>query len=205
MTRFTAYSSESSNEEDEPQTSTGFYKGPISSDDADEDESDASESEHSESSSSSGSEPSEMQEDELTNSPPHPHGKSKGKDRNALVEDEHGDIRYAHEIDKRVSPGSVSSRSSPGSRMRPGPRGDPTIIPWAQQIGIDSQRMHVMQASLFRNQEEAAALKAMNQPLKPKGPTIQLEAGARITSRKHRRDSDGDAIGHGPGEVSKYN
>ena len=207
MTRFAAYSSESSSEEEEikPQTPAVSYKGrsQLLDDDADEDDGDGSESEESESSSSSGSEPSEMQEDELLTSPPRPHGRSKTKDKNALMEDENGDMRYAHEIDKRVSPGSASSRSSPGSRVHPGPRGDPTIIPWAQQIGVESQRMHVMQASLFRNQEETAVLKAMNQPVKPKGPAIRLESDARTTNRKHRRDSDGDAIRYDSREVSK--
>jgi nuclear pore complex protein Nup98-Nup96 len=207
MTRFAAYSSESSSEEEEiqPQTPTVFFKGRsqrpnVDADDGDED--DGSDSEESESSSSSGSEPSEMQEDELLTSPPRPHGKSKAKDKSALVEDDNGDVRYAHEVDKRVSPGSASSRSSPGSKVHPGSRGDPTIIPWAQQIGVESQRMHVMQASLFRNQEEAAALKTMNQSVKPKGPAIRLETDARTTSRKHRRDSDGDAMRYDSREVS---
>jgi len=199
MTRFAAYSSESSSEEEEekPQTPTVFFKGrsQLPNDDADEDDGDGSDSEGSESSSSSGSEPSEMQEDELITSPPRQHG-----NKNALVEDENGDIRYAHEIDKRVSPGSASSRSSPGSRHT-GPRGDTSIIPWAQQIGVDSQRMHVMQASLFRNQEEAAVLKAVTQVVKPKGPAARLEADVRTTSRKHRRDSEGDAMRYDSREV----
>ncbi len=59
-----------------------------------------------------------------------------------------------------------------------------------------------MQASLFRNQEEAAALKAMTQPAKPKGPAVRLETGAKTTSRKHRRDSDGDAMRYDSREVS---
>ncbi|KAJ4000271.1 nuclear protein 96-domain-containing protein [Lentinula boryana] len=55
------------------------------------------------------------------------------------------------------------------------------------QIGrVDSQRMHVMQTSLFRMPEEAAALKAMNQiadsSLRRPTPTL----------RKHGRESDGD-------------
>jgi len=203
MTRFAAYSSESSSDEEEvePQTPAVLFRGrsQLPNDDVDQDDGDGSDSEGSESSSSSGSEPSEMQEDELITSPPRQHGKA--KDKNALVEDENGDMRYAHEIDKRVSPGSTSSRSSPGSRHT-GPRGDPSIIPWAQQIGVDSQRMHVMQASLFRNQEEAAALKAMTQPVKPKGPAVRLETDARTTSKKHRRDSDGDAMRYDSREVS---
>jgi nuclear pore complex protein Nup98-Nup96 len=208
MTRFAAYSSESSSDEEEakPRTPIVSHKGRshILSGDADEEDAEGSDSEGSESSSSSGSEPSDMQEDELMVSPPRPHRMPRAKDRNALVEDANGEMRYAHEIDKRVSPGSVSSRSSPGSRA-PGPRGDPTIIPWAHQIGVDSQRMHVMQASLFRSPEEAAALKAMSQSVKPKAPAIRLETDARTASRKHRRDSDGDAVRYDSREVSEYN
>ncbi|KAJ3827583.1 nuclear protein 96-domain-containing protein [Lentinula raphanica] len=59
--------------------------------------------------------------------------------------------------------------------------------PTLPKIGrVDSQRMHVMQTSLFRMPEEAAALKAMNQiadsSLRKPTPTL----------RKHGRESDGD-------------
>ena len=204
MTRFAAYSSESSSDEEEviPQKQSVLHKGRSQISRADQDDEDASESEESESSSSSGSEPPEIHEDDLQTSPPRLHGRSKGKDRNALVEDERGEIRFVHEIDKRASPGSVSSRSSPGSRAHNVRQGDPTIIPWAQQIGVDSQRMHVMQASLFRSQEEAAALRALNQPPKTKEPAVRLLADK---SRKHRRDSDGDAMRYDSREVSEYN
>lgn len=204
MTRFAAYSSESSSDEEEdiPQKQVVLNKARSQIPHAEQDDEDGSESEGSESSSSSDSEPPEIHEDDLRTSPPRSHGRSKAKDRNALVEDERGEIRFVHEIDKRTSPASVSSRSSPGSRAHSVRQGDPTIIPWAQQIGVDSQRMHVMQASLFRSQEEAAALRALNQPSKKKGPAVRLEADK---SRKHRRDSDGDAMRYDSREVSEYN
>lgn len=58
--------------------------------------------------------------------------------------------------------------------------------PRARISGVDSQGMHVMQTSLFRMPEEAAALKAMNHI---------ADASRRRpaqTLRKHGRESDGD-------------
>ncbi|KAF9066758.1 nuclear protein 96-domain-containing protein [Rhodocollybia butyracea] len=51
---------------------------------------------------------------------------------------------------------------------------------------VDSQRMHVMQTSLFRMPEEAAALKAMNHIA-----DISLQRPSPVL-RKHGRESDGD-------------
>ncbi|KAH9006574.1 nuclear protein 96-domain-containing protein [Lactarius hatsudake] len=68
-------------------------------------------------------------------------------------------------------------------------RGDASIIPWAQRIGVDPQKMHVMQASLFRGPETAEALKQMN---------AEKPDRARMTPnglhRKHSRDSEGDGL-----------
>ncbi|KAF8830523.1 hypothetical protein HHX47_DHR2000839 [Lentinula edodes] len=63
---------------------------------------------------------------------------------------------------------------------------DRNLAPRAQIAGVDSQRMHVMQTSLFRMPEEAAALKAMNQ--------IADSSFRKLTPtlRKHGRESDGD-------------
>jgi nuclear pore complex protein Nup98-Nup96 len=66
-------------------------------------------------------------------------------------------------------------------------RTDNSIIPWAQQIGVNAQKMHVMQTSLFRMPEEAAALKAVDQPMRSR------RLMARPLNRKHSRESDGDA------------
>lgn len=209
MTRFAAYSSDSSTDEEEE-----ISREPVSQkrrsqappDDVDDDE-DSSGSDEGETSSSSDSEPSEMLEDELINSPPRRPGKTKPKDRNALVEDENGEIQYVHEMDKRASPGSASSRSSPGAKSNPGYHGDPTVIPWAQLVGVDAQKMHVMQASLFRTQDEAVALRALNQAPKGKSPATRLEVNMKVhtTGRKHRRDSDGDALRYDSREVGMFN
>jgi nuclear pore complex protein Nup98-Nup96 len=102
--------------------------------------------------------------------------------RNALVQDEDGEIRYAHEVNEAQTRGSMNI--------------DPTIIPWAQRIGIDAQKMHVMQTSLFRMPEEAAALKALHQDTgtKPSRKRLDIPSPPKVLSRKHGRESDGDAI-----------
>lgn len=188
MTRFRAYSSDasSSDEEEEvkltekiPQKSTP-QKSPRRTPDNVKDE------EQSESESSSSSSSSVMDRDELMSSPPRRPKKTK---TNALVADENGDFRFAHEVDVRVSPPSSPSGSSPPRTAPINHRGDPTIIPWAQQVGVDAQKMHVMQTALFRMPEEAAALKALNEPTKTLG--IKLD---KSVNRKHSRDSDGDNL-----------
>ncbi|KAG6899672.1 hypothetical protein C0993_008026 [Termitomyces sp. T159_Od127] len=135
---------------------------------------------------------SEMHEDELLTSRAR---RRKHSSRNALVEDEDGEIVYAHEFDGdkdrrapnlRVSDASSSSLSPP-----PRARGDPTLTSWAQHVGVDAQKMHVMQTSLFRVPEEAAALKALNQP-QPSRPSLRVPL--QPLNRKHSRDSDGDGF-----------
>ena len=71
------------------------------------------------------------------------------------------------------------------------PRADPSIIPWAQHIGVDAQKMHVMQTSLFRMPEEAAAIRALDAH-PPPTTTRRVVVGAKPLHRKHSRESDGD-------------
>lgn len=196
MARFRAYTSESSGSDDEDHKSVDEkipekQKSPSRVPSKAEHEQ-LSESEESESSASSSS--SEMQADELMPSPPRRRQKRKTPDRNALVEDENGEIHFAHEVEVRVSPPSSPSRSSP-PRPNLNTR-DPTVIPWAQHVGVDAQKMHVMQTSLFRMPEEAAALKALNEPPKAKGGAIRLDVKPKnqAINRKHSRDSDGDGL-----------
>jgi nuclear pore complex protein Nup98-Nup96 len=209
MTRFAAYSSGSSTEEEEEisrEHVSQKRRSQAPADDVDDDDDYSSGSDEGETTSSSDSEPSEMLEGELINSPPRRPGRTKPKNPNALVEDENGEIQYAHEMDKRASPGSTSSRSSPGAKSNPGYHGDPTVIPWAQLVGVDAQKMHVMQASLFRTQDEAAALGVLNQAPKGKGPATRLEVDMKATTgRKHRRDSGGDALRYDSREVCMFN
>lgn len=199
MTRFAAYTSDSSTDEEEISLETQKKRSQTPFDDVDEDSSGSDESEIS---SSSESGLSETFEDELINSPPRQSGRTKPKGRNALLEDENGDIQHVHETDKQASPGSTSSRSSPGAKSNRAYHGDPTVIPWAQLVGVDAQKLHVMQASLFRTQDHAAALNALNQAPKDNSPSKGLESG--VTGRKHRRDSDGDALRYDSREVGMF-
>ena len=73
------------------------------------------------------------------------------------------------------------------SVSKPQQRGDPTIIPWARELGVDANRVHVMQTSLFRMPEEERAIKALNGPL----PRRKLVLPSSH-SRKHSRDSEGE-------------
>jgi hypothetical protein len=68
-------------------------------------------------------------------------------------------------------------------------RADPSIIPWAQRLGIDPQKMHVMHSSLFPAPESAEALKQLN---------VEKHDRTRLTPngvhRKHSRDSEGEGL-----------
>ncbi|KAJ6615151.1 nuclear protein 96-domain-containing protein [Mycena sp. CBHHK59/15] len=146
MARFRAYTSDSSSDE----SSSEDEKIPEAAPEPPEEDSDDE---------SSSSVSSDLREEDLI---------TRRRPRNALVEDENGDIQYAHEVSR--------------------PRVDPTLIPWAQHIGVDAQKMHVMQTSLFRVPEEAAAIRAMEKPTRP-----HLQVPQSL-NRKHSRDSDGDGL-----------
>jgi nuclear pore complex protein Nup98-Nup96 len=187
MARFSANITDSSEDEDdlylnhsqEPPKKPEQSRPPLPPPVEDEEDSD-------EEPSSSSSSTSEMQEDELITSL---RRKRPAQSRNALIEDDDGEIRYAHEVTKRP----------PNKKSPPRQRGDPTIIPWAQQLGVDAQKMHVMQTSLFRMPEEAAAMKAMNSRAAASAKRLQLPP--QSMNRKHSRDSDGDGLRMGPREV----
>ncbi|KAF9525060.1 nuclear protein 96-domain-containing protein [Crepidotus variabilis] len=208
MTRFAVYSSDSNTDEEEetiqnvppptklrPQTPSDAEEE-VEQDSEEEEESGGSEHEQ------SGS--SELEEDQLP--PSHPRRRKSGsRDRNALVADEHGDFRFAHEVDRRVSSLSLSPRTSPGVKQPPRNRGDTTVIPWAHHVGVDVQKMHVMQASLFRTPEEAAALRALNEQGGTKGSTIRLDFDKpQGVGKKHRRDSDGDGLRYDSRERASF-
>jgi nuclear pore complex protein Nup98-Nup96 len=185
MARFSANLTDSSEDEDklylnppqEPPKKSATSRPPLPVDDDEDSDEEAS------SSSSS----SDMQEDELITSP---RRRKPGQTRDALMEDDDGEIRYAHEITKQQP---VSKRPPPRRR------GDPTIIPWAQQLGVDAQKMHVMQTSLFRMPEEAAAMKSSKS--RPATSAKQLQLPSQSMNRKHSRDSDGDGMRVNPREV----
>lgn len=85
--------------------------------------------------------------------------------------------------------GESSSRSSLEVQLPEHRRGDPTIIPWAQRLGIDPQKMHVMHASLFPAPGEAEALKQLSGE---KPDRVRLTPNG--LHRKHSRDSEGDGL-----------
>ncbi|EKM57526.1 uncharacterized protein PHACADRAFT_206423 [Phanerochaete carnosa HHB-10118-sp] len=85
-------------------------------------------------------------------------------------------------------PSRESSASPPPATSRPA---DPTLTPWARELGVDRQKMHVMQTSFFRVPEEEAALKSISQqPAETSSKRLTLPS----LTRKHSRDSDGDGL-----------
>lgn len=183
MTRFRAYASDSSSSSSEDEEEIKKVQSRRVDDDSESEESEEDVDEEDEESSDGSMSSSEMLEHELV------YGKSRRRRRTALVEDENGDMQLEgdDDEDERSSSGSSSHSESLGPRGVPG---DPNIIPWARQIGVDAQKMHVMQASLFSGPGEAAALKAINDA-KPRHKALALQPSL---NRKHSRDSDGDGI-----------
>lgn len=186
MARFSALTSDSSDDEQTPYTSKDAQQPPGSptrSVDMDQDSSSSGSEEEEdievdEEEEDESEDTSDMDEDDLVvekSAPPRPRN-------HALVEDSDGEIQYGHSRSRSASSSSSEFESvSDGERRR-----GATVASWAGRVGIDVQKMHVMQTSLFRMPEEAAALQAMNQPIRPRfklSPTV---------SRKHSRDSVGD-------------
>ncbi|KXN87770.1 Nuclear pore complex protein Nup98-Nup96 [Leucoagaricus sp. SymC.cos] len=185
MARFRAYTSDSSSSDEEEQRPTRplSSKAPVPAKPVEEtveqesadDGEGLSESEASSSESSS----SDRDEDELV-----PGGRAGAatRKRNALVQDEDGEIRFAHEVDGTETRGTMGA--------------DPTIIPWAQRVGVDAQKMHVMQTSFFRMPEEAAVLKALHQDTGAKTSRKRLDtlSPPKALPRKHGREPDAEAF-----------
>ncbi|KAL4262874.1 Nuclear pore complex protein NUP96 C-terminal domain-containing protein [Pleurotus pulmonarius] len=168
MARFRAFTSDSSEDESDHVVEEKKTEGALHDESEDE--------------SNSGSD-SFMEEDELVKSPP----PQKRFTRSALVQNKSGDYRYAHESEDESEDEASSSDSPPPTRARVG---DPSLIPWAQQVGVDAQKMLVMQTSLFRMPEEAAALKEIEKPTRHWG----LRVSPQGLNRKHSRDSEGDGL-----------
>lgn len=80
--------------------------------------------------------------------------------------------------------GSEDDESPPPNQ----PQVDPSIISRAQQLGVEPQRMHVMQAALFRTEDGLEGAPARHRAL-AKSSSLSL-------SRKHSRDSDGEGLRH---------
>ncbi|PSR73990.1 hypothetical protein PHLCEN_2v10221 [Hermanssonia centrifuga] len=103
------------------------------------------------------------------------HFSAQDSDESGMSEDEEDELEIR---ERMVSPPLASTKGA-----------DPSITPWAREVGVDPQKMHVMQASLFRVPEEEAAMKAAAQPISRR----QLVLPSAV-SRKHSRDSDGDGL-----------
>lgn len=67
---------------------------------------------------------------------------------------------------------------------------DPSLIPRARQLGIDRQKMLVMQTSLFHAPEEAAVIQDISRP----EPSRKALLPPATIGRKHSRDSDGEGL-----------
>lgn len=184
MARFRAFDSDASSSDDEPETQNARQEKPSTSRRAEEDEESDRQREDDESSDSDGSS-SAMHEDELIEG----WRETSSRPRKALTQDENGDFQVTGDDDDdddiHFSGSETSSApSSPAAEPRP----TSNIIPWARHVGVDAQKMHVMQTSLFRMPEEAAALKALNsQP--PKSKTLGAHTLPSM-NRKHSRDSE---------------
>ncbi|RDX47214.1 hypothetical protein OH76DRAFT_1354468 [Lentinus brumalis] len=135
-----------------------------------------------------------MDEDELRVAPRRrAHAKQGSSEED---EDDEDDDEDDDEEEEEEETGSESEAEEEGGQQRrrgaqpvQTRHGDPTIIPWAREIGVDPQKMHVMQTSLFRMPEEEKALKALNEP----HPRRRLILTSNL-SRKHSRDSEGDGL-----------
>ena len=66
------------------------------------------------------------------------------------------------------------------------PQVDPSLIPRAHQLGVEPQRMHVMQATLFRPGDGVEGVP-------PRHKALALPPSLSM-SRKHSRDSDGEGL-----------
>lgn len=202
MARFTAFASDTSDEE-EFLVQRSRAKSPtrlltqknlrlatthnhVDEDDDDEDDEDYSESESS----------SEMDEDEL-DSPAR--RTRRRRDPNALVEGADGEYYHAHEIDEMEEEEQdtdeediTDSDQDVEDALRNGGSGESQPIPWARQVGVDPQKMHLMQASLFRLPEEESALRVQTATTAKSGKPRLTWANGHGLHRKHSRESDGD-------------
>ncbi|KAI0031350.1 nuclear protein 96-domain-containing protein [Vararia minispora EC-137] len=101
---------------------------------------------------------SKMDEDELMRSPP----PRRRRDRKVLVEGPDGEYYHPHELEHTDESDAESSSRSSSDGVPPHQSRDASLMPWAQQAGVDTQRLHVMQASFFRAPEEAEALRQLD-------------------------------------------
>lgn len=180
MARFRAFDSDASSSDEEPQFQDEEVEKASNreKDGLDEETTDYQSDEGDESSDSDGSSAA-MLEEELIEG----WRETSSRPRRALTQDANGDFQVTGDDEDDDIHRSGSETSSTPSSPTAEPRPTSNIIPWARHVGVDAQKMHVMQTSLFRMPEEAAALKALNnQP--PKATNVVN------MNRKHSRDSE---------------
>ncbi|KZV72700.1 hypothetical protein PENSPDRAFT_575693 [Peniophora sp. CONT] len=125
-------------------------------------------------------EDSHMDEDELEHSPVR-----RRRDRQALVKGPDGEYYQQHELDG--SDDDDDESYSEGSSVNDSMRRSTSVPTWAQQVGVDAQKAHVMQASLFRVPEESEALRRLDAqipskqlslaPAQARAGTVDMEDG----------------------------
>lgn len=186
MARFRAYASDSDEEDDASNTSTNAIPHQPTTGKRDGDASDSESSD------------SDMVDTDLLISPP----KQKQPSKRALVQGDDGEYYHAHEMRRAETPTDVSSSESesesddnspppPNTRTRP----DSSIIPWAHKVGVEPQRMHVMQSALFRTEDPTDS----QQPRR----LLAIPSSSSSLNRKHSRDSDGEGLRLDSQQVSK--
>jgi len=92
--------------------------------------------------------------------------------------------------EEESEPDSEDDESPPPNQ----PQVDPSLIPRAQQLGVESQRMHLMQATLFRAEDGVEGAPTPHRAL-------ALPSSLSL-SRKHSRDSDGEGLRQDSQQVS---
>ncbi|EPQ60401.1 hypothetical protein GLOTRDRAFT_135098 [Gloeophyllum trabeum ATCC 11539] len=94
------------------------------------------------------------------------------------------------------TPQSSLVRRPPSPPRQPPLPPDRALTPWARSVGVDPQKMKVMQSVFFRLPEQAEALKAEQQQQQQKqAKTPRAQSALRKSmkmSRKHGRESDGE-------------
>ncbi|VDB88876.1 unnamed protein product [Peniophora sp. CBMAI 1063] len=148
----------------------------------DEEEEEEEEEEDAEMTDGSGSDDdSRMDEDELEHSPVR-----RRRDRKALVKGPDGEYYQQHELDGSDDDDDDESYSETSS-VADSMRRSASVPGWAQQVGVDAQKAHVMQASLFRVPEETEALRRLDAqapgrqlslaPAQTRARTVDMEDG----------------------------
>lgn len=98
----------------------------------------------------------------------------------------------ASSSEEEAETGSEDDGSPPPNQSQ----ADPSLIPRAHQLGVDPQRMHVMQASLFRPGDGVEGVPTHHKAL--------VLASGMSLSRKHSRDSDGEGLRQDSQPVRRY-